>query len=105
MRILISPFCGRRRRKLRVLFDYPRARAILEDGLRDGYDDLNIRLDWVEALVTTRPVDSCGWLQSRARHTSPDRHGHAAQSAGPPDHRAGLGLRPPDIDRTMVRPD
>ena len=29
------------------------------------------------------PPDSCGWLQSRARHASSDRDRHAARAAGP----------------------
>ena len=37
--------------------------------------------------ILKRAADSCGWLQSRARHASPDRRRHAARPAGPPRGR------------------
>ncbi len=41
------------------------------------------------------PPDSCGWLQSRARHASTDRPRHAARPAGPLGDRSGDVIRVP----------
>ena len=56
------------------------------------------------------PPDSCGWLQSRARHASSDRDRHAARAAGPRgrcscDVRGAHGRRPTSAPRFRRRID
>ena len=53
------------------------------------------------------PPDSCGWLQSRARHASSDRDRHAARAAGPRgrcscDVRGAHGRRPTSAHHDFV---
>ena len=57
--------------------------------------------------ILKRLRDSCGWLQSRARHASSDRDRHAARAAGPRgrcscDVRGAHGRRPTSAHHDFV---
>ena len=57
--------------------------------------------------ILKAPPDSCGWLQSRARHASSDRDRHAARAAGPRgrcscDVRGAHGRRPTSAHHDFV---
>ena len=51
------------------------------------------------------PADSCGGLQSRARHAPPDRHRHAARAAGSPGDRHGRAFGAPGRYPTLAGRD
>ena len=49
--------------------------------------------------LEARP-DSCGWLQSRAHHATPDRRGHPARPTGPGGGAVGDAMGGPGPDAT-----
>ena len=55
--------------------------------------------------ILKRSADSCGWLQSRARHASSDRRRHAARPAGPPGRHHRHVFRARGSDPTSSRRD
>ena len=73
-------------------------RTLVRASLRHGWDAPHASArphEYPEA-----PADSCGRLQSRARHAPPDRRRHAARAAGPPGGRPSLGRRAVDAYRS-----